>query len=269
MTTIEAEVGMYGLSMAMLYGKREDLPACEIEDLSDRDASWLSSVYDEFRAGLHLMADQGPCVTVYGASRIQPGTEQYELGRAVGRELAKAGFTTVTGGGPGLMEAANRGAMEGGGQSIGLAISLRYLEPPNNYTTRSITFRYFFVRKTMLVKYATGFVLLPGGLGTLDEMFDTLNLIQTGKIHPFPVVLVGRSHWEGLIDWMRDCLEERGFLAPQAMELFVLTDDPAAVAQIIKTWTETHDPALLDEHVNAVKPLQISAQQAPSAEPAE
>jgi uncharacterized protein (TIGR00730 family) len=221
-------------------------PETAIDELSARDSSWLQRVTDEFAAGFRLMQDREPCVTVFGSARIRPTGPLYELGRDVGRALAEAGFTVVTGGGPGLMEAANRGALEAGGTSIGLGITLSDLEPPNRYTSASITFRYFFVRKVMLAKYAKAFVLLPGGLGTLDEMFETLNLIQTKKIAPFPVILVGSRHWAGLVDWMRTALYQTRLVSPSAMEMFLLLDDPKAIAQEIVRWRETYDPAALE-----------------------
>jgi uncharacterized protein (TIGR00730 family) len=221
-------------------------PETAIQDLSSRDSRWLGRVNDEFEAGFRLMQNRGPCVTVFGSARIRPASPLYELGRAVGQELAKAGYTVVTGGGPGLMEAANRGALEVGGTSIGLGITLNQFEPPNIYTSASIAFRYFFVRKVMLVKYASAFVLLPGGLGTLDEMFETLNLIQTKKMAPFPVILVGSTFWRGLVEWMRGALYKRKLVSPSAMEMFLLLDDPRAVVTEIDRWKETRDPAALE-----------------------
>lgn len=221
-------------------------PETAIDELAARDSAWLERVQQEFEAGFRLMDDRGPCVTVFGSARIRPASPLYELGRDVGRALANAGLTVVTGGGPGLMEAANRGALEAGGTSIGLGITLNDLEPPNRYTSAAITFRYFFVRKVMLVKYATAFVLLPGGLGTLDEMFETLNLIQTKKIAPFPVILVGSRHWTGLVEWIRTVLYETKLVSPSAMEMFLLLDEPQAVAREIVRWRESYDPAALE-----------------------
>ena len=221
-------------------------PETELEELSARDSSWINRVQREFESGFRLMADRGPCVTVFGSARVRPSSPMYRVGCRVGRELARAGFTVVTGGGPGLMEAANRGALEAGGVSIGLGVTLSEIEPPNRFTTASITFRYFFVRKVLLVKYATAFVLLPGGLGTLDELFETLNLIQTKKIEPFPVILVGSKHWGGMVDWMRSALYATKMVSPAAMELFLLEDDPAAVAQTIARWRQTRDPKALE-----------------------
>jgi uncharacterized protein (TIGR00730 family) len=157
------------------------------------------------------------------------------------------------------MEAANRGALEAGGVSIGLGITLQDLEPPNRYTTAAVNFRYFFVRKVFLIKYATAFILLPGGLGTLDELFETLNLIQTRKIRPLPVILVGTEFWQGLVDWVRMKPYDGGMLSPKAMELFLLEDDPAAVAQNVVRWMETHNTAVLDRPAVAGPPHRVSA----------
>jgi len=234
-------------------------PETAIKELSDRDSTWLDRVHEEFAAGFRLMANRGPCVTVFGSARIRPGSPLYNLGREVGRELAHAGFTVVTGGGPGMMEAANRGALEAGGVSLGLGVTLSELEPPNRYTTAALTFRYFFVRKVMLVKYATAFVLLPGGVGTLDELFETLNLIQTKKIDPFPVILVGSKHWHGLVNWMRDTLYETKLVSAGTMEMFLLEDDPKAVVHAIKRWAATHNPAELEPPAMMPRPQQISA----------
>ncbi|MGH2600296.1 MAG: TIGR00730 family Rossman fold protein, partial [Dehalococcoidia bacterium] len=234
-------------------------PETVIKELSDRDSTWLDRVREEFAAGLQLMANRGPCVTVFGSARIRPGSPLYDLGRDVGRQLARAGFTVVTGGGPGLMEAANRGALEAGGVSIGLGITLNELEPPNRYTTAALAFRYFFVRKVMLVKYTTAFVLLPGGVGTLDELFETLNLIQTKKIDPFPVILVGSEHWQGLVNWVRGSLYETKLVSAGTMGMFLLEDDPKAVVHAIKRWVATRNPAELEPPAMTPRPQRISA----------
>jgi uncharacterized protein (TIGR00730 family) len=217
-------------------GRRETA----IAELSERDAAWLTRVHDEFVAGFRVMQDAAPAVTVYGSARMPASSPWYELARAIGSRLAQAGFTVVTGGGPGLMEAANRGALEAGGRSIGLAITLRNLEPPNPYTTAHVTFKYFFVRKVMLVKYATAFVLMPGGLGTIDELFETLNLIQTGKVHRFPIILVGSAYWAGMLRWLRAKGLEGGFIGKQDLDLFLIEDDPDAVVRQVKHWHDTH-----------------------------
>lgn len=218
------------------HGRRETV----IEDIAERDLAWLTRVRDEFVAGFRVMRDASPSVTVYGSARMPESSSWYALARAIGAGLARAGFTVVTGGGPGLMEAANRGALESGGRSVGLGITLRNLEPPNPYTSDTVTFKYFFVRKVMLVKYATAFVLMPGGTGTIDELFETLNLLQTGKIHRFPVILVGSSYWSGLLDWLRTSALPGGFMGKRDLDLFLMEDDPERVVRQITHWHQTH-----------------------------
>ena len=173
-----------------------------------------------FRA-LHFV---GPCVSVFGSARFDNTHSYYELAREIGRELGRAGFTVMTGGGPGIMEAANRGAREAGVRSIGCNITLPMEQKPNAYLDKWLEFRYFFVRKLMLVKYSYAFIALPGGFGTLDEMFETATLIQTGKISNFPLVLVGRDFWRPLVDFMREGMLERGTIAPGDVERFHITD---------------------------------------------
>lgn len=216
-------------------GRRETA----IAELSDLDAAWLEKVEAEFVAGFRAMRQAEPAVTVYGSARMPESSPWYALARDIGGRLARAGFTVVTGGGPGLMEAANRGAIEAGGRSVGLGITLRNLEPPNPFTTESVTFKYFFVRKVLLVKYATAFVLMPGGTGTMDELFETLNLLQTGKIHRLPIILVGSAYWRGLLDWMRAQLLEGGFIGRQDLDLFLIEDDAEGVVRQITHWFQT------------------------------
>jgi uncharacterized protein (TIGR00730 family) len=210
------------------------------EDLAERDAAWLGRVRDEFVDGFQVMQGTAPAVTVYGSARMPESSPWYGLAREIGGRLAQAGFAVVTGGGPGLMEAANRGAFEAGGRSIGLAITLRNQEQPNIYTTAHVTFKYFFVRKVMLVKYATAFVLMPGGLGTIDELFETLNLIQTGKIHRFPIILVGSDYWGGMLEWMRARALAGGFMSKRDTELFLIEDDAESVVRQVEHWHRTH-----------------------------
>ena len=219
-----------------------------IEELSDRDEAWLERVRAEFVAGFRAMQDGAPTVTVYGSARVKEGSPVYEDARQIGAALARAGFTVITGGGPGVMEAANRGAFEAGGRSIGMQITLRNVEPANHWTTESVTFKYFFVRKVMLVKYATAFVLMPGGMGTLDELFETLNLLQTGKIHRFPVILFGSDYWAGLLDWMKNRLLAEGYIGGKDLDIFLIEDDPQAVVEHVRRWHHSHSVAELDQH---------------------
>src|SRR5689334_23394054 len=168
-----------------------------------------------------------PAITVFGSARIHGDSQEYAQAREVGRLLAEAGFAVVTGGGPGVMEAANRGAREGGGLSVGFNIQLPHEQRSNPYLDIGLTFNHFYARKTMFVKAAEGFVIFPGGFGTLDELFESLTLIQTAKVRHFPVVLVGRAHWQPLLDWTRRALLGGRLVSPEDVALLSVTDDPA------------------------------------------
>jgi uncharacterized protein (TIGR00730 family) len=187
----------------------------------------------EFVTGIDALASIGPAVTIFGSARFAPTHPTYLLAVEIGRRLAQAGFAVITGGGPGVMEAANRGAKEAGGCSVGLNIELPHEQGTNAYVDLAINFRYFFVRKTMFVKYAEAFVILPGGFGTLDELWEALTLIQTGKVKNFPVILVGREFWSGLIEWAKSSMLAGGTISPADLELLVCTDDPAEVERIV------------------------------------
>jgi uncharacterized protein (TIGR00730 family) len=194
----------------------------------------VAMIAQEFRDGFEAVDAIGrPAVTVYGSARIGSGDPAYERARDIGRRFADAGFAVVTGGGPGIMEAANRGCQEAGGLSIGFNIELPHEQSTNGYLDRSLTFHHFYARKTMLVKAAEGFVLCEGGFGTLDELFESLVLIQTGKIRHFPVVLVGTEHWRGLRAWVEEKLIAEKLISPTDVMLLSLTDDPAEAARIV------------------------------------
>ena len=180
---------------------------------------------------LSAVVDRG--VTLFGSARVGPDDPQYAVARETARLLAKKGFDVITGGGPGIMEAANRGAQEGGGASIGCNIELPFEQAANPYCDKVVNFRYFFVRKTMFIKYSLGFVVFPGGFGTLDELFEAVTLIQTGKIHRFPVVLFGSDYWRGLIDWLRAKVLAEKKIAEVDLDLLFVTDDPAAAVRHI------------------------------------
>jgi uncharacterized protein (TIGR00730 family) len=182
-------------------------------------------IQSEFVEGFGALAELGPAVSVFGSSRSLPGSPEYAAGVRIGRALAEAGFAVITGGGPGAMEAANKGACEAGGVSVGLGIELPFEQGLNNYVDIGVNFRYFFVRKTMFVKYAQGFVVLPGGFGTLDELFEALTLVQTQKVTRFPIVLFGTDYWNGLVDWVRANVVAEGKASPADIELFQVTDD--------------------------------------------
>ncbi|MDQ2682829.1 MAG: TIGR00730 family Rossman fold protein [Chloroflexota bacterium] len=187
----------------------------------------------EFVAGFDALAEVGPAVTVFGSARVGPRDKYYRAAREVGELLARAGFGVITGGGPGIMEAANRGAHEAGGVSIGANIELPHEQGLNRWVNVALNFRYFFVRKTMFVKYAEGFVIFPGGFGTLDELFEALTLIQTGKLHNFPVVLFGSEFWSGLVEWIDEHLHGAARISPGDRDLFRLTDSPQECVDIM------------------------------------
>ncbi|WP_017613644.1 LOG family protein [Nocardiopsis salina] len=191
-------------------------------------------IQSEFVEGFGLLSELPSAVSVFGSARIEPGTRYYNLGVEVGRRLASAGYATITGGGPGMMEAANKGAQQGGGRSVGLGIELPFEQSLNPYVDVGMTFRYFFVRKTMFVKYAQAFIVLPGGFGTLDELFEAITLVQTEKVTRFPVVLVGSDFWSGLREWIEGALLENGLIKPDDMELVQQVDDPGEVVELIQ-----------------------------------
>lgn len=191
-------------------------------------------IMSEFVDAFEALKDVEPAVTIWGSARAKEGTPHYRLTHKVAKAISDAGFSVITGGGPGLMEAANRGSQEGRGQTIGLNIKIPEEQIANRYLDLSLTFDYFFVRKVMFVKYASAFVIMPGGFGTMDELFEALTLIQTEKARLFPVILMGKSYWKGLVDWLNDQVVAHGYLNPQDMKLFTVTDDPKEAVRIIR-----------------------------------
>ena len=198
--------------------------APELAAFTHTDAWRVLRIQAEFVNGFNALAGVGAGVAVFGSARFGEDSPHYAEARALGRKLAEAGFAVITGGGPGLMEAANRGATEAGGLSIGCNIELPFEQDENPYTNLSMDFRYFFVRKTMFVKYANGFVIFPGGFGTLDELFEALTLVQTNKINRFPIVLYGCDYWGGLLDWIKDTQLAAGAISPEDLNLLIVTD---------------------------------------------
>ncbi len=205
-----------------------------IDDFNIQDSWRMFRIISEFVDGFETLSDVFPGVSVFGSASINEASPVYALGRNVGRLLAENGFTVITGGGPGAMESANRGANEAGGKSIGLCIQLPKEQQCNPYVNLRVDFRYFFIRKVMFVKYAVAYVILPGGFGTMDELFESLTLIQTHRIKPFPVVLIGKSYWKDLISWIKKTMLTNGMIRPDDMELFQIVDDPEAAVSIIK-----------------------------------
>jgi uncharacterized protein (TIGR00730 family) len=198
--------------------------APELGDFLHTDPWRVLRIQGEFVYGFNALAEVGAAVAVFGSARTAPDHADYATARRLGRRLAEAGFAVITGGGPGIMEAANRGAHEAGGLSIGLNIELPFEQAANPYSNLTLNFRYFFVRKTMFVKYSEGFIILPGGFGTLDELFEALTLVQTHKIHRFPIFLFGSSYWSGLLDWIKGTLLAGGTISPEDLNLLVVTD---------------------------------------------
>ena len=197
-------------------------------------------IMGEFVEGFDTLAELGPCVSIFGSARISPSDPVYRAAEETARLLVRAGFGVITGGGPGVMEAANKGAKEEGGSSVGCNIELPFEQGMNEYVTIPVDFSYFFVRKTMFVKYSDGFIIFPGGFGTMDELFEALTLIQTRKVHNFPVVLFGSEYWRGMLDWIRDTMLSEGKISAEDLELLVLTDSPAEAARVmVDCYTES------------------------------
>lgn len=204
-----------------------------------KDLWRMFRIMAEFTEGFDELATIGPAVSIFGSSRTKPQEQYYKLAEETACEVAKAGFAVITGGGGGIMEAANKGASQAGGKSIGLNIDLPTEQEPNEYQNLSLHFRYFFCRKVMFLKYAHGFIVLPGGFGTMDEFFESLVLIQTLKQASFPVVLMGSDYWRGLIKWMEEkMLAEYSYMNPEDMNLFTVVDDPVAAVKIIVNYTK-------------------------------
>ncbi|MET1065744.1 MAG: TIGR00730 family Rossman fold protein [Arthrobacter sp.] len=200
-------------------------------------------IQSEFVEGFGALADLGPAVSVFGSARTVPGSHNYELAVEVGRRLSEAGLAVITGGGPGSMEAANKGAVQGNGVSVGLGIELPFEEGMNQWVDLGINFRYFFARKTMFVKYAQGFIVLPGGLGTLDELFEAMVLVQTRKVTSFPIVLLGTAFWSPLLDWIQNTLVSEGMMSEEDVDLLQVVDDPAlAVALVVEGAARHRNP---------------------------
>ena len=214
-----------------------------------KEESWrLFKIIGDFIDGFEIMPNYLPSVTIFGSARVEEGNKYYEAARELAYKLSKKGFSIVTGGGPGIMEAANRGAFEAGGNSIGLNIKLPKEQKPNKYLTEILNFNYFFARKVMLVKYATAFVLFPGGFGTLDELSETLTLIQTKKLKPFPVILYGKEYWDGFVNWLKNVVVENGFIEDHDLNLFLQIDSIDEIVDYIDQWYIKNSTKLIGEN---------------------
>lgn len=208
----------------------------EINQLAKEESWRMFRIMGEFIEGFDELSDIGPAVSVYGSARLKESDSLYWEIEDIAFQLGRMGFAIVTGGGPGVMEAANKGALRAGAASIGLNITLPQEQVANAYTTKSLTFHHFFVRKVMLVKYATAFIIMPGGLGTLDELTEVLTLIQTQKIKPFPVIMFKSEYWKGFLDWLKSTVLARGFISEGDMDLLMVCDDPNGVIEIVQSW---------------------------------
>ncbi len=206
-----------------------------IVDALSVDESWrVFRIMAEFVESIEELSKIGHAVSIFGSARVLPGDEYYEKARELARSLGKEGFSVITGGGPGIMEAANRGASEAGASSIGMNIQLPFEQKPNTYSNVSIAYKYFFIRKVMFVKYAMAYIIFPGGFGTMDELFEALTLIQTKRIRSFPVFLMGSEYWKGLIDWIRETMLPEGKISEEDIDLIQIIDEPDQVVKHIK-----------------------------------
>jgi len=217
---------MRGTQVPRASASAEFLREAEGTEWLDKDPWRVLRIQSEFVEGFGALARLGRAVCVFGSARVHSGTPEYETAETIGRLLAERGYAAITGGGPGTMEAVNKGASLAGGVSVGLGIELPHEQALNNHVNLGINFRYFFVRKTMFLKYAQGFIVLPGGFGTLDELFESLTLVQTDTVKDFPIVLVGSGYWTPLLDWLRDTVAKDGKIAVADLDIIKLTDDP-------------------------------------------
>ncbi len=231
-------------------------PRPEQGKFTNTDPWRVLRIMGEFVDGFDTMADLGPAVTIFGSARTKPEDPFYQAASETAKMLASAGLAVITGGGPGIMEAGNQGAQLGNGTSVGLGIELPFEQGVNQYVDVPVNFRYFFARKTMFVKYAQGFVIFPGGFGTMDELFEALTLIQTGKVHNFPVILFGSDYWGGLLDWLRQTMLGYGNISPADLDLMQVTDSPQEVVDLILNSLDEENDARLQQELAARKVTQ-------------
>ena len=228
-----------------------------VDEMTARDTWQIFRVMSEMVEAFDTLSKVGPAVSIFGSARCQPGDAEYVLAEKIAFSLAERGFAVITGGGPGVMEAGNKGAMAAGGTSVGLNIQLPMEQGANQYQNVEVDFRYFFLRKVMFVKYAMAFVILPGGYGSLDELFEALTLMQTKRIKKFPLYLVGSDFWQPMIDWLRESVLKRGLISEKDLELFTVVDDPDQLVEYI-VWCEREKcydlPESLPRHPGPTSP---------------
>jgi len=205
-----------------------------IDDLKLGESWRLFKIMGEFVEGVEGLHDLGPAVSIFGSARTKPDDPQYRKAQTLAALFVKNGFGVITGGGGGIMEAANKGAAEAGGKSVGLNIRLPFEQKPNPYATVQMEFNYFFIRKVMFIKYASAYVVMPGGFGTLDELFEVMTLVQTRRIRPFPIIMVGSDHWTGLLDWIRERLLAEALISPKDMDIIQVLDDPETIVDTVR-----------------------------------
>ncbi|MBP1710441.1 MAG: lysine decarboxylase family [Deltaproteobacteria bacterium] len=207
-----------------------------IDEISKEESWRIFRIMAEFVESIEVLSKVHNAVTIFGSARLKPDDKYYHMAEKLGQLLAQNGFAVMTGGGPGIMEAANKGAAEAGGQSVGMNIKLPFEQKPNPYANLQLDYKYFFIRKVMFVKYAMAYVIMPGGYGTMDEFFEALTLIQTKRVKSFPVILMGRDYWQGLLDWLKDSMVQKNMILPFDLEMIQLIDEPEEVVKHIKKY---------------------------------
>ncbi|PKN10187.1 MAG: TIGR00730 family Rossman fold protein [Deltaproteobacteria bacterium HGW-Deltaproteobacteria-7] len=207
-----------------------------VDELSKEESWRIFRIMAEFVESIEILSNVHNAVTIFGSARVKPGDKYYQMAEKLGQLLAQNGFAVITGGGPGIMEAGNKGAAEAGGQSVGMNIKLPFEQKPNPYANIQLDYKYFFIRKVMFVKYAVAYVIMPGGYGTMDEFFEALTLIQTKRMKSFPIILMGRDYWQGLLDWLQNSMQQNGMILPFDIEMIQVIDEPEEVVKHIKKY---------------------------------
>ena len=207
-----------------------------VDELSKEESWRIFRIMAEFVESIEVLSNVHSAVTIFGSARVKPGDKYYQMAEKLGQLLAQNGFAVITGGGPGIMEAGNKGAAEAGGQSVGMNIKLPFEQKPNPYSNLQLDYKYFFIRKVMFVKYAVAYVIMPGGYGTMDEFFEALTLIQTRRMRSFPVILMGKAYWQGLLDWLKNSMQQEGMILPFDLEMIQIIDEPEEVVKHIKKY---------------------------------